>query len=86
MNENKRTPDGYLLKYESKERLRETFYELIKIADELNLPIQLTYRETIIQFFKAVYGDGAHDEDLESRLRDLPNICLVEKDYLEKMI
>lgn len=81
-----RIPNGYLIQYEDKARLGETFDALTKIADEHKLELQLLYRESLLKFFQAKFGQGQHTDDLEAKLKETPNIAYYERDYLERKI
>ena len=81
-----RIPNGYLLQYEKKERLGETFDALRRIADEQKLELQLLYRESLLKFFQVKFGQGQHTDDLEAKLKETPNIVYYERDYLERKI
>jgi len=81
-----RKPYGYLVKYESTEQLPETLAGLIGIADKVELTLRIHYRQTSLNFFKAIYGNGLHSQELEEMLTQVPNVMRIERDYLEKRI
>jgi len=85
-DDKERKPYGYLLQYENTQTLGETFDALRKLADDQDMRVEITYQKSMIQFFQVSFGTGAHDESLEEKLKAIPNIIHVERDYLEKKI
>ena len=77
---------GYILQYDDKTKLGDVFGALSLIADQEQVAMMISYRASIIQFFNVQFGDGTHQESLEERLRSIPHVVSVEKDYLVKRI